>query len=80
MKGGPAGKADWEGTQMELLAERFAVFGITFQLWMPIIVGAMALIYFCIYGSVIFWLGRFPSTQAHCLTLPGAAMPSCAAL
>jgi hypothetical protein len=46
MKGGPAGKADWEGTQMEFLAERFAVFGITFQLWMPIIVGAMALYIF----------------------------------
>ena len=31
-----------EGTQMEFLAERFTVFGITFQLWMPIFVGAGA--------------------------------------
>ena len=32
-----------EGTHMEFLAARFAVFGITFQFWMPIIVGAGAL-------------------------------------
>jgi hypothetical protein len=32
-----------EGTRMEFLAESFAVFGITFQVWMPIIVGAGAL-------------------------------------
>jgi hypothetical protein len=32
-----------EGAHMEFLAERFAVFGITFQFWMPIIVGAGAL-------------------------------------
>jgi hypothetical protein len=28
---------------MEFLAERFEVFGITLQFWMPIIVGAAAL-------------------------------------
>lgn len=28
---------------MEILAERFTVVGITFQVWMPIIIGAMAL-------------------------------------
>jgi hypothetical protein len=28
---------------MEFLAESFGVFGITFQFWMPIIVGAAAL-------------------------------------
>ncbi len=28
---------------MEFLAERFTVSGITFQFWMPIIVGAVAL-------------------------------------
>jgi hypothetical protein len=28
---------------MEFLAERFAVFGITFQFWMPIIVGVLVL-------------------------------------
>jgi hypothetical protein len=28
---------------MEFLAERFALFGITFQFWMPIIVGALVL-------------------------------------
>jgi hypothetical protein len=32
-----------EGIQMEFLAERFTVFGITFQFWMPIFVGAGAL-------------------------------------
>jgi hypothetical protein len=37
---------------MEFLAERFEVFGITLQFWMPIIVGAVAL-YICIYGSVV---------------------------
>jgi hypothetical protein len=28
---------------MEFLAEGFAVFGITFQFWMPILAGAVAL-------------------------------------
>jgi hypothetical protein len=32
-----------EGSHLEFLAESFAVFGITFQFWMPIIVGAAAL-------------------------------------
>jgi hypothetical protein len=32
-----------EGTPMEFLADRFEVFGITLQFWMPIIVGAAAL-------------------------------------
>jgi hypothetical protein len=26
---------------MDFLAERFAVFGITFQFWMPIVIGAV---------------------------------------
>jgi hypothetical protein len=38
-----------EGTQMEFLAERFAVFGITFQFWMPIFLGAAALYIFYLW-------------------------------
>ena len=42
MKAVPRNPSTREGTQMEFLAERFAVFGITFQFWMPIVVGAVA--------------------------------------
>jgi hypothetical protein len=38
-----------EGTQMEFLTERFEVFGITFQFWMPILLGAAALYIFCVW-------------------------------
>jgi hypothetical protein len=34
---------------MEFLAERFTAFGITFQFWMPIFVGAAALYSLCLW-------------------------------